>query len=317
MPLASQPAGVGQKDLGFSGFDLADYMKYRPQYPPSLYTRLYQYHSAARPGNTFQIAHDEGTGPGITTEKLSEKFAHVIASDPNVDYIEIAERRLTTGPRALPKACFTFYAEAAEKSSVADGSVDCVTICEAIHWTDFQKTVSEAARQLKSGGTFCVVHYNVPHIIDNEPAQRALQNLLSTYASGLMANPNLTMYHTSLQALATGYDCVGFDEDVWVAGVERRFTNCRGDRKNIGFPGFFDELEDRSGKYDERMFIEDDAEWQAVGCDLEWIRQSLRTFLPLANYEQWSWDALSDAMEESGGKVTVRWPNVQIFATRI
>jgi ubiquinone/menaquinone biosynthesis C-methylase UbiE len=180
------------------------------------------------------------------TEKLSEKFPYVISSDPNIDYIEIAEWWLTTGRSGLPKARFTFYTESAEKSSVADGTVDCVTIFEAMHWTDIPKTVSEAARELKSGGTFCIVHYNTPHIIDNEPAQRVLQDLLSTYASGLMANPNLTMYHSSLRGLAAEYNCIGFDEDVWEAAVERRFSNCRGDRWNISFPIIVNESDDWS-----------------------------------------------------------------------
>lgn len=262
MSSVSQPAGADQKDLGFAwdGFDWAAYVRYRPQYPPSFYTRLYDYHSAARPGNTFQMVHDEGTGCGLVAEKLAKKFAHVIASDPNVDYLKTAELRLTSDEQEFPQDRFSFRAEGSEQSSVADGIVDCVTILEAIHWTDFQRTVAEAARQLKSGGTFCIVHYNHPHILDNERAQRALLDLISTYATGVMAKP---VFHRAVQATTTGYDCIGFDEDVWEAGVERRFTNCSGDRKKIGFPVVVQEPEDRLGQHEKRMFVEGDVEWDS------------------------------------------------------
>jgi SAM-dependent methyltransferase len=318
MSSASQSAGANQKNLGFywDSFDWNAYIRYRPQYPPSFYAHLYNYHTAARPGNTFEIAHDEGTGPGLVAEKLAKKFVHVIASDPNIDYIKTAEQRLTSDGREFPKDRFSFHAEGSEKSSVADGSLDCVTILEAIHWTDIQKTVAEAARQLKSGGTFCIVHYNLPQIVNNERAQRVLQDLVSTYATGVQANSDLTVYHRALQALATGYDCIGFSEDVWEASVERRFTNCRGDRKKIGFPIVIQEIEDQLGKYDKRTFDENDTDWKTGDCDLEWFRKTIGAFLPFSNSEKWPWRDLRDALEESGGKVTVSWPNVQIFATR-
>jgi ubiquinone/menaquinone biosynthesis C-methylase UbiE len=318
MSSASQPAVLNQKDLGFylDHFDWDEYIRYRPQYPPSFYARLYNYHSTARLGNIFQTAHDEGTGPGLVAEILAEKFAYVIASDPNVDYIKTAEQRLTTGAREFSKDQFSFHAEGSEKSSVADRSVDCVTILEAIHWTDLQKTVAEAARQLKSGGTFCVVHYNFPQIVDDDSAQRVFLDLISTYATSVQSDSGLQVYHRALQTVATGYDCIGFSEESWERGVERRFTNCRGDRKQIGFPIAVQEIEDQVGKYEKRTFVEDDADWKTKRCDLEWFQRTVGAFFPLSNSEQWPWKPLKVALEQSGGKVTVSWPNVQIFATR-
>ena len=318
MPSASQHQITDQNGLGFyrHNFDWATYIKHRPQYPPLFYSRLYDYHAAARPTNIFQSVHDEGTGPGLVAEKLAERFAHVIASDPNIDYIKAAKERLAFDQQGFPADKFSFVVEGSEKSSVTDESQDCVTILEAIHWTDFQKTVSEAARQLKSGGTFCVVHYSLPQILDNNGAQRAWKNLVSSYVTDMLANADLNMEHRALQTVATGYDCIRFSEDVWEAGTQRRFTNCGGNRKKIGFPIAVQELEDKLGKDDKRTFVEEDTDWETTDCDLEWFQKTMDYFLGPSNSKQWFWNAFSDALEESDGKVTVSWPNVQIFATK-
>jgi hypothetical protein len=125
-------------DLGFSlpGFDWHAYIKYRPQYPFSFFTPIYDHHSTARLNHTFQTAHDEGAGAAIVSERLAGKFDHVIISEPNHQYLSIAEQRLKSLEKPFPKGTFEYKAEGAEKSSVPDGSVDLVTICEALHWTD-------------------------------------------------------------------------------------------------------------------------------------------------------------------------------------
>jgi hypothetical protein len=136
MSSASQHVVANQSDLGFysDDFDWDEYIRYRPQYPRSFYTRLYDYHSTAKLGNVFQTAHDVETGPGLVAQTLAEEFAHVIASDPNVEYLNTAEYRLNNAQN-FSNARFSFHAEKAEKSSVADRSVDCITILEleAIH----------------------------------------------------------------------------------------------------------------------------------------------------------------------------------------
>jgi ubiquinone/menaquinone biosynthesis C-methylase UbiE len=100
--------------------------------------------------------HDVGAGAGIVSETLAEKFTHVIVSEPNLEYIQMAEGCLSALPQGFPKDKFSFHAESAEKSSIPDASVDCVTICEAIYWTDMPAAVSEFARQLESGGSLCI-----------------------------------------------------------------------------------------------------------------------------------------------------------------
>ena len=122
---------LDQKSLGFqySDFDWNKYMKCRPVYPPSLYARIYNHHSAARPDNAFHTVHDAGAGAGIASERLAERFAHVIVSQPNTEYIQMAEKRLSSLPHQFPTDKFTYRNERAEKSGIRTESMDCVTIC--------------------------------------------------------------------------------------------------------------------------------------------------------------------------------------------
>ncbi len=47
----------------------------------------------------------------------------------------------------------------AEATGLADGSVDLITVAQAMHWFDLEKTKAEFARVLKPGG-WCAVLYN-------------------------------------------------------------------------------------------------------------------------------------------------------------
>jgi ubiquinone/menaquinone biosynthesis C-methylase UbiE len=72
---------------------------------------------------------------------LSEYFEKVIASDASKEQIESAESRKNIRYEVFP----------AERTNIADSSVDLITIAQAIHWFDLDDFYKEAKRVLTKG----------------------------------------------------------------------------------------------------------------------------------------------------------------------
>ncbi|MNX64850.1 hypothetical protein D3C86_958880 [compost metagenome] len=119
----------------FSGH-AAVYAAYRPRYPDELFAWLAQ----KAPGH--ELAWDCATGNGQAAVGLAAYFERVHATDASADQIAHAER--------LPN--ISYACEPAEASSLRDGSVDLLTVAQALHWFDFGRFFREAKRVLKPGG---------------------------------------------------------------------------------------------------------------------------------------------------------------------
>ncbi|KAL4874340.1 S-adenosyl-L-methionine-dependent methyltransferase [Aspergillus karnatakaensis] len=324
MALQSSHTDPNQKALGFQGqgFDWAQYVKYRPVYPASFYSRLYSYHRSSSELNTFNTAHDVGAGAGIVSEHLARQFKNVIVSEPNNDFLAIAKSRLALlFPGKENAAALTFHAERAENSSVMSATVELITISEALHWTDIPATIAEFSRQLKPHGTLCIVHYGPIWILDNVAAQTAWEGLFSDVVRKLFSRPGESMevYRRSTRVMATGFDNVVFPASDWREGVKRIFTNTGGDRKKLGFARECEEEEDAVGVaegQDQRVFVEDDEDWIVRDCDLTWLQSTFTSYVPGKKVEDdlARWEEMERAL---GGKtVTVAWPSVVILATK-
>ncbi|KAK5629873.1 hypothetical protein RRF57_005588 [Xylaria bambusicola] len=149
------------EEYGFSargGVNWSTYVAVRPVYPPSFFKRIYAYHGA-KPQAAWSQAHDVGAGAGIVSAELAGKFDRVVMSDPNDGYAALGHKILVD-ELGIPAAKVVFLQEGAEKSSVAPGSVDVVTACMMIHWTDTSAAVDEFHRQLKAGGTVVITYYS-------------------------------------------------------------------------------------------------------------------------------------------------------------
>ncbi|KAL3454989.1 S-adenosyl-L-methionine-dependent methyltransferase [Aspergillus heterothallicus] len=386
MALQSSHTDPSQRALGFQGLDFNwdTYIKYRPFYPTSLYKCRTTDNDNDNDNDEacFATAHDVGAGPGNVAARLSERFARVIVSEPNTEFLRIAQARLSssllgssTGQVQVPvqgqeqeqeagardqekpemptsgllaarssstkqgppeHTGFTFLAESAESSSVASASVDLVVIAEALHWAEIPVAIREFARQLKSGGTLCVVEYGPLWIVDNEAAQKVWEALFcdvvrdiffkrggedGTVAEDGDACGGPNVYMLSGRRMATGFDNVGFPEAQWRRGsVERVFTNTGGDRGRIGFAGreagLGEESDAVGADEDRRVFVEEDSEWMVWDCDLAWLQGAFVSYVPGKKVEddRARWDEMARAL--CGGKVTVAWPSVRILATR-
>lgn len=126
----------------FSGH-ASEYARYRPRYPEALFGWL----AAQAPAR--DLAWDVGTGSGQAAVGLARYFAHVIATDP-------AEAQLRN---AILHERVDYRVMAAERATLADNSVDLVTVAQAIHWFDFDRFYREVRRVLKRGGVIAVWTY--------------------------------------------------------------------------------------------------------------------------------------------------------------
>ena len=134
----------------FSGH-AAEYAAYRPGYPPALFAFL-----ATLPAHRL-LAWDVATGNGQAATGLSRHFARVIATDASPQQIANA----TTDER------IEYRVAAAEDSGLAAGTVDLVTVAQALHWFDFDRFYAEARRVLGAGGVIAAWTYNLARV---EPA---------------------------------------------------------------------------------------------------------------------------------------------------
>jgi SAM-dependent methyltransferase len=128
----------------------AQYATFRPSYPDELFDWL------AGIAPQCGMAWDCGAGNGQATVALAARFKNVLATD-------ISAAQLAAAP-VLPN--IEYRESAAEASGLPDGSVDLVTVAQAMHWFDLPKFHTEVRRVLKPRGVLAVWGYNrllIPH----------------------------------------------------------------------------------------------------------------------------------------------------------
>lgn len=307
--LSKEQPAEAVKEFGFSakqGVYWNEYLIYRPAYPPSFFSRIYNYHSS-KPHATWSTAHDVGAGCGVVSAQLAPHFDHVIVSDPNDGYVVVARNTLVDELH-VPESKLTFLEESAEESTTASGTVDLVTACECIHWTDTTAALEEFRRQLKPGGTLVLTHYGVPLISGNEPAQRiwkAIWGVHSTKAQGPLFDRAFRLCNKALEGVE--FPCSEWDS------VKRVYINAHGRLESFIFNERIGESRVKDGE--ERVWEDGDEEW----CDLQgidWLKGYFGTWIPRVPESdvQGLWRDMEVAL--GGEKVRVEFPVVMVFATK-
>lgn len=122
-----------------------DYSRYRPRYPDALFRYL------ADSSPQRKLAWDCATGSGQAAVGLAEVFERVIATDASESQVSHAEEHPGVEYRVAP----------AESSGIEEGSVDLVTVAQALHWFDFEKFYSEVRRVVRPSGCLAVWAYSL------------------------------------------------------------------------------------------------------------------------------------------------------------
>lgn len=150
----------------------ADYVRYRPGYPPALLDWLHR--NIGVPATT-PVA-DIGAGTGISTRLLLDAGHPVVAVEPNAAMRAAAEHWLAADHPQL-----TFVAGTAEATTLADASVGLVSAAQAFHWFDTGALRPEWRRILRPGG-MALVYWN-SRLLDASPFLSGYEQLLLDYGT--------------------------------------------------------------------------------------------------------------------------------------
>eukprot|EP01025_Chloroclados_australasicus_P018808 TRINITY_DN20011_c0_g1_i1.p2 TRINITY_DN20011_c0_g1~~TRINITY_DN20011_c0_g1_i1.p2 ORF type:complete len:266 (+),score=34.28 TRINITY_DN20011_c0_g1_i1:473-1270(+) len=119
----------------------ANYAKFRPTYPKSLYDKIFSYAGYDK----GDIAVDVATGNGQAANYLAAFFEKVVAIDSSREQIANAHTRHSN---------VEFVFGDCHELPFENNSIDLVTVAQALHWFELPQFYKEAGRVLKPGKVF-------------------------------------------------------------------------------------------------------------------------------------------------------------------
>lgn len=126
---------------------VADYVRYRPDYPVALVDWLRREHGVDA---SWDVA-DVGAGTGISAKLFLDAGHRVTAVEPNAPMRAAAEQWLGENPN------FRAVDGRADATGLPDASVALIVVAQAFHWFDEAATRREFARILRPGGLAAIV----------------------------------------------------------------------------------------------------------------------------------------------------------------
>jgi hypothetical protein len=126
----------------------AEYSRFRPDYPPELYQFIFSR------VDRFDAAWDAGTGNGQVAGTLALSFNKVYANDAS-------ERQIA---RAVKKENIDYFVAPSESVPIPSGSVDLVTVAQALHWFRHDLFYAEARRVSREGALVAAWAYGLPSV---------------------------------------------------------------------------------------------------------------------------------------------------------
>ncbi|CAN5695172.1 class I SAM-dependent methyltransferase [soil metagenome] len=175
---------------------VANYVKYRPTYPPAVLDILTEHCDLI----SDSLIADVGSGTGLLTELFLKHGNHVFGVEPNREMREAGERLLAAYPN------FTSVDGTAEATTLPDQIIDFVTAGQAFHWFDVAKTRPEFKRILKPQGWVALV-WNVRQT-NATPFMREYEQLVHNYAIDIENTSQ--EYRVNEQVLTAFYGSGGY-----------------------------------------------------------------------------------------------------------
>lgn len=126
---------------------MQSYVKYRPGYPAAVVDCLRELAGLRADSRVADV----GCGTGKLAEVLLAAGHRVVGVEPNGPMREAARVLLGGDPN------FEAVEGTAEKTSLADHSVDLITAAQAFHWFDAAKARREFERILRPGGAVALI----------------------------------------------------------------------------------------------------------------------------------------------------------------
>jgi SAM-dependent methyltransferase len=136
---------------------VANYVKYRPTYPPEVLRFL----QAELNLQSASVIADIGSGTGISAKIFLENGNTVYGVEPNAAMRAAAEDFLKDFPN------FKSVDGTSENTTLARSSIDFVTAAQAFHWFEPERTRAEFKRILKPGA-YVVLIWNERQVDTNE-----------------------------------------------------------------------------------------------------------------------------------------------------
>lgn len=126
------------------------YIKYRSNYPPKIIDFLTEKKILSKQS----IIADVGSGTGILSELFLKNGNKVFGVEPNSEMRRAAEKFLKGYPN------FVSISSSAENTSLLSNSIDLITVGQAFHWFDVDRTKREFKDILKSDGHIVLIWNN-------------------------------------------------------------------------------------------------------------------------------------------------------------
>ena len=161
----------------------SDYVAFRPQYPVELFDWL------ASVCQRHDVAWDCACGSGQASRPLVSYFGMVVGTDASPAQVAAAE--------AFEN--IRFVVAASERTPLADGTFDLVTVAQALHWFVGETFFEEVRRVVRPGGVFAAWTYGMPNIVYD-----AVENVVHDFI-----NVSLEPYWPpEIQMVLNGYDSI-------------------------------------------------------------------------------------------------------------
>ncbi|KAM3419811.1 hypothetical protein BST61_g3142 [Cercospora zeina] len=191
----------------------------RPLLPESLLRTIWDYHASH--GGSFDVVHEPGAGIGLYTERLAQKFRHVITSDTERSSLDIATRRL----RDLKNVEYRL-AKMESAKRLPKGEVDMVFAVNMTYFTDTEKMIDALNRQLRPGGTFAAIIVG-PSRLEDQAAQNLWKRLWFNNLDAVMQSTveGKPRDQTWLDQFVNGLETIPVPDDVFEPGPVRIFIN--------------------------------------------------------------------------------------------